>query len=453
MASVSIARRIQGNTAPKIIHFVRHAEGHHNVAGEKDRRNYLLPQLMDATLSDLGIQQCMTVQASCEIFDKVDLVVVSPLRRTLQTATICFPGLIDKCPWIALECIREAMGNYPCNKRNRLSLCSPNFSHISFNEILSDEDPLYDTFCGKRESISSIADRCNQFLDWVLKREENNVVVVSHSEFLYVLFNHVLDVEKKEQSHFKNAEVRSYILTKSISSNRFSASRIDSNCDFKVMHFIRHAQGEHNVAGEHDKANYLLPEFEDSILTSKGLLQCEQLKNKLVQSGTAAKAQLVVVSPLRRALQTATHSLPFLMPPVSTACAWVALEQVREVTGLHPCDRRFPISVQEEYFPHVNFREYIESEEDALYGLYSAREPPEDVQARCRQFLLWAMARPEKELVVVTHSAFLRELFGSVIRPVAVDSYFGFENAEIRSYVFPVSPTQGSPAISGDIVG
>jgi hypothetical protein len=41
----------------------------------------------------------------------------------------------------------------------------------------------------------------------------------------------------------------------------------------KVIHFVRHAQGEHNVAGEKDPAGYLDEAYEDAILTPHGIAQ------------------------------------------------------------------------------------------------------------------------------------------------------------------------------------
>ena len=84
----------------------------HNVAGQEDPVNgYLREDLVDATLTEVGIDQCKQLRSSSEIESVMSsqLLVVSPMRRTLQTASTIFDGLL-KCPWIALEYIREQVG-------------------------------------------------------------------------------------------------------------------------------------------------------------------------------------------------------------------------------------------------------------------------------------------------------------------------------------------------------
>ena len=54
----------------------------------------------------------------------------------------------------------------------------------------------------------------------------------------------------------------------------------------------------------------------------------------------------------------------------------------------------------------------MKSDEDTLYSKYpTEREPDEHVVARGKVFFKWLAAREEKNIVCVTHSAFLRALF------------------------------------------
>ena len=84
-------------------------QGEHNVAGEADPINgYLREDLVDASITQYGIDQCISLRKSIDSSRvlKSQLLLVSPMKRTLQTAFTCFEGLIS-CPWIALESIRE----------------------------------------------------------------------------------------------------------------------------------------------------------------------------------------------------------------------------------------------------------------------------------------------------------------------------------------------------------
>jgi broad specificity phosphatase PhoE len=205
----------------------------------------------------------------------------------------------------------------------------------------------------------------------------------------------------------------------------------------KHIHFVRHAHGKHNEVGEVDYEQYKREDLIDAELTDKGLEQCQELRGV---NQKYLKAQLVVISPMRRTLQTATQSFPNLVEKVP----WLALECIREQTGLHPCDKRLPISYHQENYPSVDFS-LIESEEDPLYPQYEdRREPHDEMDERAKQFLSWIKARPETEIVVVTHSAFLRGLFQRVLFPN--EPFNRFENCEARSFVmyFPNTELEGN---------
>jgi broad specificity phosphatase PhoE len=90
---------------------------------------------------------------------------------------------------------------------------------------------------------------------------------------------------------------------------------LDLKDNRKVLNFIRHAEGMHNVVGEVDVTMYLLECNEDATLSPLGISQCRELNKNMIQNvkdesvyNIANSAQLVVISPMRRTLQTATYS-------------------------------------------------------------------------------------------------------------------------------------------------
>ncbi|KAI3840156.1 hypothetical protein MKX03_022096 [Papaver bracteatum] len=79
----------------KILHLVRHAQGVHNVEAEKDDSAYLSYSLFDAPLTPLGWQQVDNFQNHVHdsgLIKKIELVVLSPMLRTMQTAVGIFGG-------------------------------------------------------------------------------------------------------------------------------------------------------------------------------------------------------------------------------------------------------------------------------------------------------------------------------------------------------------------------
>jgi broad specificity phosphatase PhoE len=75
------------------VHLVRHGQGLHNVeAALRGMEAYKMQSLMDAPLDETGRAQAAAVGARIrESAMTVDLVLVSPMTRTLQTATEMFP--------------------------------------------------------------------------------------------------------------------------------------------------------------------------------------------------------------------------------------------------------------------------------------------------------------------------------------------------------------------------
>lgn len=228
----------------------------------------------------------------------------------------------------------------------------------------------------------------------------------------------------------------------------------------KIVHFVRHAQGIHNVDGEKNYKAYMSPEYFDAHLTKLGWLQVDNLRKHVRDSGLLKKIDLVVTSPLMRTMQTAVgvfggenypldrmEGLPLMVanagnsersaisrldcPPIITS------ELCREHLGVHPCDKRRSISDYLCLFPAVDFSE-IESDEDILWKT-SIRETKEELVARGIKFMEWLSMRKEKEIAVVTHSGFLfhtLNAFGNDCHPlVKKEICQHFANCELRSMV------------------
>lgn len=197
---------------------IRHAEGMHNVAAgpkspypkpsdpeyelkliksssknlERNRiyesESYEDIPMRDAALSPDGELQCASLRKETDAISW-DLVVVSPLLRTLQTATL---GLHRerKTPWVALDCIREcSLANFhPCDARNSRDfyMDQMQFADIDWSEVPPGDDTH------RNETEEELSERCQEFLSWVSERPEESIVVVSHSGFLRYLTKHFL---------------------------------------------------------------------------------------------------------------------------------------------------------------------------------------------------------------------------------------------------------------------
>ncbi|EPS60970.1 phosphoglycerate mutase-like protein, partial [Genlisea aurea] len=202
----------------KIIHLVRHGQALHNVAVEKGDTGYSSSRFFDAELSPRGLQQVVdglrTSVRSSDLCSRIELVVVSPLMRTLQTAAGVFGGDGIDAPFVALELCRERLGVNWCDKRRNIAEYKSLFPHIDFSQIESDEDALWTP--DYRESDEEIRARGIQFFDWLCGREEKEIAVVSHSAFLNqtlaVYGGRDPSVEAEIGQPFSNCELRSIVL-------------------------------------------------------------------------------------------------------------------------------------------------------------------------------------------------------------------------------------------------
>ncbi|KAG2256710.1 hypothetical protein Bca52824_076004 [Brassica carinata] len=217
----------------KIIHLLRHGQAMHNVAAEKDRNALLSPHLFDAPLTDHGHQQVENLRervVSSGLLKRVELVVTSPLLRTMQTAVGVF-GNEDKqqnipsSPSIvALEVARDRNGVRPPDMRRNVSEYQTLFPTIDFSQantffhfsfIESEEDNLWRP--DVRESEEEIFARGLEFMKWLWKRPEKEVAVVSHGivlqHMLYVFANDCDKTITHELcKRFANCELRTVVI-------------------------------------------------------------------------------------------------------------------------------------------------------------------------------------------------------------------------------------------------
>jgi broad specificity phosphatase PhoE len=203
----------------KVVHFVRHAQGTHNV-----NREYRAIENMDARLTDYGKDQCRSLAESIRqsaqesstpttenaananlrnLHESAELVVTSPLTRCIQTSLISFPMLAErKVPFMAHSGVRETV-NWNCDRRRNILDIAKDFGkdNVDFTHIPTDHEVVWEVYEKRlgtpekwdtyRESgeLHVVAERGRQFLEWLQTRPEQNVVVCSHCAFLRCFWN------------------------------------------------------------------------------------------------------------------------------------------------------------------------------------------------------------------------------------------------------------------------
>ena len=164
----------------KLLYLIRHGLALHNENFLKyGEKTFFDPKYVDTHLIEEGIQQSLQFGKTWQNIDDIELVLVSPLYRALETATNIFKN--KDVPIISLEELREySIGQHTCNKRSSKDILMLNFPHINFDDIKGG-DYLWTT---KSEGILSLEKRINNIKNYIQKRDEKVICIVSHTQFL-----------------------------------------------------------------------------------------------------------------------------------------------------------------------------------------------------------------------------------------------------------------------------
>ncbi len=153
---------------------IRHGEAMHNVLGQPGL------DYPDTTLTVKGMAQALSLRAKVPI---VDLVLVSPLTRTLQTASLIFP----ESKIIALDELMEYPQNVEiCNQRSPKDLLIRLFPNVDFQYISADDG--FDVMDADTHLESQIR-KFKKFAAMMYSRGNQRMAAVTHSSWLKKFVN------------------------------------------------------------------------------------------------------------------------------------------------------------------------------------------------------------------------------------------------------------------------
>ncbi|GER42106.1 phosphoglycerate mutase family protein [Striga asiatica] len=280
----------------KTIHLVRHAQGIHNVEGDKNYNAYMSPEYFDARLTELGWQQVDNLRKhvhSTGLINKIDVVITSPLTRllgiviwflhglvhglsfpmTIQTAVGVFggEGYTDKTdilplmianagnsgraaisslnspPILAVEQCREHLVIQEASVRSdagpsiswgvhpcdkRRSIGEYQCLFPAVDFSLIESDDDSAWKADVRETKEEVATRGKNFFNWLLTRKEKEIAIVTHSGFLF----HTLATLGNDCHPLVKKEISSHF----------------ANCELRSMVIVDRS----NVGSEFSSTNY-----------------------------------------------------------------------------------------------------------------------------------------------------------------------------------------------------
>ena len=165
----------------KILQLIRHGHSLHNELFHKiGVQAFRIPETIDASLTEQGHSQSIELGNSWSKKQEIQLILTSPLTRTLETTMNIF-GDTD----IPIEC-HEFLREYPighdtCNQRASLTQIKNRYPKIKYH-LESDTDIFWKP--DQRETLESLNERINQMIEYVRSRNETHIAIVGHSSFL-----------------------------------------------------------------------------------------------------------------------------------------------------------------------------------------------------------------------------------------------------------------------------
>lgn len=184
----------------KRVFLVRHAQAEHNV----DQRYHL----RDPPLTELGQRQARTLRDRLTV--RPDVVIASPLIRTLQTALIGITGGTD-VPLVSLAELQET-STEPCDTGSPKStlLAREEFQGIvDFSDLPDDWDSKQGKWAYSDKALTARAADARGYL---LSRPESVIVAVTHGGFLHYLTEDFSGKGDFNGTGWYNSEFREYTM-------------------------------------------------------------------------------------------------------------------------------------------------------------------------------------------------------------------------------------------------
>ena len=174
------------------IHFVRHAQGFHNLSIENE-------QLPDPDLTPLGLEQCAKLRASFPSHSLVKTLVASPIRRTLYTALNTFYPLPSHSenPIIALDLIQE-VSDSPCDTGSEIEKLREEFGgKVDLEKVRKGWNDKKNPESWAEPTVTKLMARAKEarkVIREIAGEGDHHVVVVTHGAIVHYITDEWADI-------------------------------------------------------------------------------------------------------------------------------------------------------------------------------------------------------------------------------------------------------------------
>lgn len=182
----------------RTVYLIRHAEAQHNVEEEYD--------IPDAPLTEKGQHQAAQLLEKypelTEEGTKPQIVLVSPLTRTIQTAITGFKFKDPSTMIIPMAELQER-SSMPCDTGSELCVIRKKFPDLDFTHVPENWNCKQGEWASHEEALVARSDKLRNLLG---ERTEERIAIISHGSFI----SHLLG----EKQRFDNVECRKFVLKK-----------------------------------------------------------------------------------------------------------------------------------------------------------------------------------------------------------------------------------------------
>ena len=181
----------------KNLYLIRHGHSLHNELFHKiGVQAFRIPATIDSPLTNEGHFQSIELGQSWGKKKEIELILVSPLTRTLETCMNIFGD--TEIPMISQEFLREyPIGEDTCNKRSDTETLKDKFPTVNFTDINLLNDSLWTE---KREPIEGLDKRIEEMITYIRGRPEQKIAIVSHSSYIgHFKDNHIAYQENGDE--------------------------------------------------------------------------------------------------------------------------------------------------------------------------------------------------------------------------------------------------------------
>ncbi|KAK7186450.1 hypothetical protein DPSP01_002118 [Paraphaeosphaeria sporulosa] len=203
---------------PKKISIVRHGQGFHNLTHNYDLR--------DPLLTPLGHEQCAQLSATYPNHDTVDLIIASPIRRTIQTAAFSFgPALARADVPFLLDPKLQELGSHnadrgldPEDLKTWLTETEKEGEKkFKFDWEKIDVSGVEEGWNSKKGyyayEANAIYQRAADMRASLYQRNEDHIVLVSHGAIAHFLTEDWQIHDPMLGTNWSNCEIREYVFS------------------------------------------------------------------------------------------------------------------------------------------------------------------------------------------------------------------------------------------------